>query len=166
MNFIALFLLAITVVPLASRNAAAQQPFTIAISTSTPTVNAGAPVSIMVELTNTSDHDLDTSGSIMDFSGLDSNFTFKIRDSADKIAGKKTHKHQEETWSGKAILGRILKPGETLKEEQIVSRSYDLSEPGKYLIQVLRCVSDSEGDPCAHSGVVKSNKLTVTVVSK
>jgi hypothetical protein len=50
----------------------------------------------------------------------------------------------------------VLKPGETLKDEIVVTKLFDLSTPGKYTIQVDR--HDDEGKT-----TVKANAITVTV---
>ena len=58
-------------------------------------------------------------------------------------------------------MGRILKPGETLSEEQDISRLFDMSKLGKHVIQVSRNIPKTERDDG-----IKSNELTVTVIAK
>jgi hypothetical protein len=51
-----------------------------------------------------------------------------------------------------------LQPGESHKTALVVTRLYDLSRPGKYLIQVSREVPKELG-----GGTIKSNVVTVTI---
>jgi translation initiation factor 2 gamma subunit (eIF-2gamma) len=57
-----------------------------------------------------------------------------------------------DTWEGIVVE---LKAGQTMKNKVVISDSYDITQPGKYLVQV-RC-----GVVC---GGVKSNTITLTVV--
>jgi hypothetical protein len=65
--------------------------------------------------------------------------------------------HGEETVTvAKSGLFRYLQPGETMNEEIVLNRLYDLSTPGRYTVYVqLRGDLDGSG---------KSNKLTITLV--
>jgi hypothetical protein len=133
-----------------------QKPFSINISGETPVVRAGSDVYINVHLTNTSNHDLDDSGSIDDMIGLDPNLLFAVRDTRGRLVPKRVYKHPELA-SGSPV-NRTVRPGESISEEQRVSGLYDMSRPGQYVIQVSRRVSDNPKD-----GVLKSNTITVTV---
>ncbi len=54
---------------------------------------------------------------------------------------------------------RILKPGESMDiNGDYLSRLYDLSQPGEYMVQLSRTVS---GDP--KDGVVKSNTIALSI---
>ena len=132
------------------------KPFSLTLATKEPTVKAGASVWVTVQLKNTSNDDIDESGSINSMTGADPNFVFNIRDEAGKMKQKKVHKHSELA-SGKPF-NRTIHPGETFEEEQDVSRLFDMSEPGKYVIQVYRRATDD-----GRGAVVKSNTLTITV---
>jgi hypothetical protein len=135
-----------------------EQPFTIAISSTRPSVEARSGVWITIRLTNQSPTILDENGSIDGFTGRDPNLEFDVRDIDGKLIAKKVYEHRELA-SGKPV-NRQIKPGETLTEEYDVSRLYDFSKPGIYAIQVSRRRVDSGND-----GVVKSNKLLITVTS-
>ena len=52
-----------------------------------------------------------------------------------------------------------VRPGETRTESQDVARIYDMTRPGKYVIQVFRAISSTN----EKAGLVGSNKITVTV---
>jgi hypothetical protein len=159
-NMLLTLLFVMVGLPGIGQSASPQPSFTIEIATNTPTVELGSPVKIKIKLTNTSDHDLDMSGSFNDMTGQDSNFHYVIRDESDNAVSRKTYNHPELA-TGHPILGRVVKPGATLKEEQDVSRIHELNHPGKYLVQVVRPIS---GD--VNNGVVKSNTITITVVAR
>jgi hypothetical protein len=134
-----------------------KQPFAIVISAEEQTLKAGSTVSIKVRLTNTSSQPLDASGSFSDLTGLDSNFLFDVRDNQGHLAPKRIYRHSELA-GGHAILDRIVRPGETLTENQDISRLYDMTKPGKYVIQISREIPKEMG-----GGVVRSNTVAVTV---
>ena len=52
-----------------------------------------------------------------------------------------------------------LKPGESLDEGTLVSRVFNMAEPGEYSVQLSRALSGDQ-----QKGVVKSNTITVNVV--
>jgi hypothetical protein len=159
-------LLPVAVVLFASQNSVGQtdaaqrpakSPIAIAITVETPTVKAGTGVSIRASLTNNSDRPLDASGCYCGPSGLDSAFTWEVRDSSGHLASKRVYPHPEVA-TGSPILDRIIAPGGDISGDQDVSRLYDMTKPGKYLIQASREVPKDMG-----GGVVKSNVVTVTV---
>ncbi|HEY2822693.1 MAG TPA: hypothetical protein VGJ06_16735 [Candidatus Acidoferrum sp.] len=135
-----------------------RKPFTIVISTNVQTIEVASGVWIRVNLTNTSSRSLDTSANISDLTGTDPNFIFDVRDSDGNSVPKRVYEHPELA-TGRAILGRLIKPGASLTEDQDISRLYDMSHPGAYVIQVSRRASEFKKD-----GVVKSNKITVRIV--
>ena len=142
-------------VPLAAQNAV-EQPFMISITAPSPIVKAGSDVWINVRLTNHSHIDLNESGSISSMTGLDPNLAFDVRDTLGNLTAKRVYEHPELA-TGKPI-NRFLKPGETLMEQQNIAGVYDMSKPGKYVVQVSRALSEGE-----QRGVVKSNKVTIAV---
>lgn len=152
-------LIAVFTTVIAAQSDPASEPFTIAISTVDSAVKPGAPVRIKINLTNTSGSDLDLSGSVNDRTGQDSNFHYLIHDEKGKAAPKRIYDHPE-IGSGSPILGRVVKPGATLTEEQDVSRIHSFTHPGKYVIEAVRPVSSDPKD-----GLLKSNPITVTVTA-
>lgn len=151
----ACLLLLLSLTRLAGQNAA-EQPFTITISAPTSIVKAGSDVWIDVTLANHSDEDLDESGSINGMTGLDPNLAFEVRDPRGNLIAKRVHKHPELA-TGKPV-NREIKPRETLTEQQNISRLYDMTKPGRYIVQVSRGLSTG-----AQRGVVKSNEVTIVV---
>ncbi len=51
-----------------------------------------------------------------------------------------------------------LKPGESSKEDAVLSELFTFSSPGEYVVQLSRYVDDD-----LQKQLVKSNKLTITV---
>jgi hypothetical protein len=135
----------------------AKQPFTIVISTENLNVKVGSPVTIKLELTNTSQQSIDTSANISNQTGLDPNFNIDVHDPSGHPAAKKVPKHPELA-TGRAFLDRLLAPGATLTEHFDLSRAYDFSQPGQYVIEMSRAIPKGLG-----TGVVTSNTITVTV---
>ena len=137
---------------------AAKQPFTITISTEKPVVKVNSDVSIKVHVTNTSNHELNTSANISSLTGVDPNNLYDVRDSMGNPVQRRVYKHSELA-TGSAIFGSV-KPGESITIVDDINRLFDMSKPGKYLVQVSRRrIPDNE-----KGGVVKSNKLVVTMI--
>jgi hypothetical protein len=132
-----------------------KQPFAVVISTDNSTVKIGSAIPIRIELTNTSNKDLNVSGGIDADTGMKSNHLFEIRGPDGKLLAKKLHK-QSGPLTGDAVFG-ALKAGESSVHVEDISRAYDMSRPGRYVIQMSRPVPE---DP---RQLVKSNVLTVTI---
>jgi hypothetical protein len=153
------FFLLLASLVLTSPQEANKQPVTLAITVENSTAAAGNDVWIKVALKNDSLQDLDDSGGFSDRTGLDPNFQFDVLDENGKPAAKRVYPHPE-LETGKAV-NRTISRGETLTQEQRVSALYDMNRPGKYTIQVSRRIPEALG-----SGIVKSNKITVTIIPK
>jgi len=136
---------------------AANQPFTLVISSEAKSFKTGSAVEVKLSMTNNSDRAIDTSAAISDLMGVDPNFLFDVRDAAGKLVSKRVYEHPELA-TGHAILNRIIKPGKSLEETPDLSRLYDMSRPGEYDVQASRRASENEKD-----GVVKSNRIRITV---
>ena len=153
-----LILVSVTSILAPRQNKAAKEPpFAIVIAVETPVVKAGSGVLVYGRLTNTSSKPLDASGCYCGPSGLDSYLTWEVRDESGRLATKRVYPHAELATSS-AILDRIVKPGESLTGSQDIGRLFDMTRPGRYVIQASRRVSDEK-----NSDSVKSNKVTVTV---
>jgi hypothetical protein len=141
-----------------------QAPFSIAISPLQQSIAAGTEVKVEIALKNISNREIYLSKSN---GRSQAEFVFVVEAHNDagepapeteyqrRVMRRETTKRNVLFWS-EIILN--LKPGEILQDEAIVSNLYDLSRPGRYLIQVSRRVSDNPKD-----GVVKSNIIAVTV---
>ncbi len=91
----------------------------------------------------------------------DQHYTVRVHDKSGKDApeteyGRHARLHQ--------LIGSdaatLLKPGEKLEEDTVLSTVFDLTSPGEYEVQLSRPVSDDPKD-----GVVKSNIIAITVVA-
>lgn len=137
-------LIAIVTVLAFGQNQNPKEPFTVVIKVETPIVKAGSAVAVNGRLTNTSDQPIDASGWYSGPSGLDSYLNWEVRDIEGRLVAKKIYPHAELA-TGSAILDRIIKPGESLAGSQNISRLYDMSHPGEYIIQASRPTSDAKG---------------------
>jgi hypothetical protein len=61
-----------------------------------------------------------------------------------------------------SFTGFMLKPGESREEDIVVSKLYDLSQPGQYTISASRRLSSLGTDPNSKV-VAKSNRLMITI---
>jgi hypothetical protein len=150
----ACLLLLLSWLPLAAQNGT-EQPLTITISALTPSVKAGSDVWVVVKITNHSTERLDESESISGMTSLDPNLVFDVRDTRENLIAKKVYEHPERATQHN--VNRSIGSGSTLTQQQNISRFYDVTQPGSYVVQVSR---QSRGQ---QSGVVKSNKLTIEV---
>jgi len=143
-------------VPLDSQSSqAAPSPFSITIRAEPNTVKAGADVWLKIKLTNTSNHDVDCSSA--DVNGVDMRYQYDVRSCSGSTIQRVARSHPE--LASGSIRLCTLKPGEsTIDKDGRIGQLFSLTQPGTYVIQVLCGTSDNEKD-----GVVKSNKITVTV---
>ena len=107
----------------------AKAPFAITIAAESSVVKAGAGVFIKATLANNSNHPLDASTSYCGPSGLDSLFTWEVRDSSERLTAKRIYPHPELA-TASPILDRILQPRSELSEDQDIGRLYDMTNPG------------------------------------
>jgi hypothetical protein len=128
------------------------KPFSITISTEAQSVKAVSEVAIKIRLRNTSNQDLIVTA--VYFDGIDGSYTQEVHDKNGNLVEPAVRQGGISLRTAK----QILKPGETARGETHISPQYDLSQPGEYVIQLSRPISDDPKD-----GVVKSNKLKITV---
>lgn len=138
----------------------AKTPFSLTIGTDTPEVKTGSTPLIRIRLTNISGHVISASA-MYSYSnrydqGVDISYEQEICDSDGNVL-KNRQSGEEPAITGHTVL-RMLKPGESINDVTAVNGRYDLRRPGRYTIQLSRPISDKKED-----GVVKSNKLTITV---
>lgn len=141
--------------PLSWTDPSAYPPFDIVIS-GPKEVKAGGIVLITVALTNHWTHVLDMSGWVSDLYQQDPNYMFTVYHADGSPDGMVYYSHPELFASH--LITRTVDPGETYTEEQPISRVYDMTKPGEYIIQVSRRRSDNRA-----GGDVESNKITVTI---
>jgi hypothetical protein len=146
-----------------------KQPFTITISAEAPALKlspdhyalkAGSDLFIRVHLTNTSKHTMrlgdDDSGGAVD--GM---HRYEVRD--DKgVAAERWPVQRAGAASAHPSAPEALKPGASADvASDRISGVFDVSQPGKYTIQLSRAIDGDFAD-----GEVKSNAITVTVTAE
>ena len=128
--------------------------FTLSISAEKASVKAGTDFGVKMLMTNASSQAVDCT--MASVNGIDQRFRYDAQDSSGKPIRRITKKHPELQAGSLALC--TLNPGESTTEEVMLSRVFDFTTPGQYEIQVSRPISANEKD-----GVVKSNKITITV---
>ena len=141
-----------------------KQPFSIKINADPTQVKVGNPVYVGIELSNTSDHEIDCSA-MTGNNGIDLNFQYEV-----------IYEHgnpEREIAAGKTYPEAIpctLKPENNYSTGSEISRVFDFSRLGRYTIQLSRPVWGNDQIPgtgrTVQNGqaVVKSNKITITVL--
>ncbi|HKW58073.1 MAG TPA: hypothetical protein VJN42_12015 [Candidatus Acidoferrum sp.] len=140
-------------------------PFSVTVKTSQDNVKAGSEIGIRIILQNTSATDLSMARSNGVSQG-ESHYLIDVRDSSGLTAPETEYERRitgKENGKRTVIYGSdiffTLKPHETLEDEALLNKLYDLRRPGKYTVQVSREIPKQLG-----GGTVKSNILTITVV--
>jgi hypothetical protein len=117
---------------------------------------AGAGVRVIVTLTNVSNRDV-----TLHLTSPMCDYAVEVRDSTGGLARDTEHKRTANC-SGRT-LGRnvyeIVRPNESAEDVINVSRMSDVSQPGKYLVQVMLKLPEEPGHV-----VVNSNTITITVM--
>lgn len=139
----------------ASSTQSSTPPFALTLDAEENSVKAGSEVKVDITLRNSSNRAISISYGL---SELD--YAFEVRDSQNRIPPDTEFARKSK---GRAYFSSVhvfyLQPGESLpKAPLVVSKFYDLSRPGKYLVQVSRAVPKELG-----SGTVKSNAITITI---
>ncbi len=146
-------------VAVASFSQTAPQPFSLAITTKTPTVAVGSHLKVQIVLTNTSSNTIVITRDKSVEAAEQAGFSATVLDSSGKQVpytsfGDKFFKGELITISTPFQVP--MKPGEALKQEINITKLYNLSVSGVYTIQLQR--KDE-----ASAAVFRSNILTVTV---
>jgi len=140
---------------------AAQQSFTISISTAQSSFKATREIRLQVIITNTSQQEIavgNAGGEAAELSGYEI-IVFDDKGNAppETRYHKGVRREDPNIPVGTGSLVKVsLGPGQSLKDATILNRLYDLSKPGNYTIQVQRT------DPETKT-VVKSNIITLTI---
>jgi hypothetical protein len=139
-------------------------PFTLTIShnqanpdveaTAAQVVKAGSWVAFRIRKTNISDQKIPVRPQGCPLQ-------YDVRDSSGNPVAHRKSNDMQGSIHGIRPAGQpeMQHPGESKIIFEAVSSWYEMDRPGTYVIQVSECISD---DPA--SDVVKSNKITVTVV--
>ncbi|MFZ0819061.1 MAG: hypothetical protein WAM91_03260 [Candidatus Acidiferrales bacterium] len=142
------------------------QPFTITLIDSRPVISPGAEARIQITLTNTSSRDASFGREARD-DEAEAHCTVDVRNSVGdpapdtalglRLKGKDS-KHIPFEFGSHTMV--TLKPGESLKEEAVISKLFDITIPGKYSVQVIRQIPQELG-----GGAIKSNIIIITVTN-
>src|SRR5271165_4183531 len=162
-------LIAVGVSGSALATAADQPPFSIAIGSPQQTWRIGSEVTVTVILTNTSretvlfrksfaqdEGELFMDVEVKDDRGNPLPRTKYYRLLRQDYSSDFPRQPDEEFIAGGSVHKYFLKPAETLKDQIVVSRLFDLSRVGKYTIRVQRRDQGTKS-------LVTSNSITVTV---
>jgi hypothetical protein len=168
---LAVLLLSTTIVSLASDAPQTPAPaqtsqadFTLAISVKRPEYNAGAEVWVEIVKRNTSDHPVRVVRVTKQIADADRFYRTYVRDEKGNLAPETKHGRWIRTgrddpgettvyvWSG--MPGTIL-PGASFRDEILLNRLYDISQPGKYTVQIEGL--DESGR------TAKSNTITIAI---
>jgi hypothetical protein len=135
------------------------QPFTITISAHEETVKVGEEARVHIVLTNISDQALVFRRSVNPFTA-ELHYTILVHDKSGKDAPETEYSRHARLHQ---LIGSdsatLLKPGEKLEEDTVLSTLFDLASPGEYEVQLSRPASEESGE----KEIVKSNKLTITI---
>ena len=134
----------------------ASQPLSLFITPAHQTVKVGSEIKIRTKLTNQTDH-------VITFfdTNFDCDYPTEVRDDKGNLVPLTPYRQQlrcnDRLGDTRNILV-TLKPQESIDEEILVHKLYELSRPGSYLVQVSRTIPKKLGD-----GTVKSNSVKITV---
>lgn len=128
-------------------------PFSITLHAVRSTLEPGAPVELRIQLTNTSDHDIDAPTS------YDRGFNIGYQCEVRREDGTLLEPRRSDNPISGSSKVRSLKPGEAIEEGTNIGGEYDMTVPGKYTIVLSRAATGDLKD-----GIVRSNKVVVTVV--
>ncbi len=137
-----------------------QQPFSVTLATQHDIVKAGEDIHLQVTLTNTSHNEIKFAEAPGDTPPAEYQYLFQVRDSKGHPAQDTEygHKFKENTRPRGSRVTWTLQPGESMKDETVLTKLFDLSRPDKYVIEAFRRIPEHLG-----KGTVKSNTLTITV---
>jgi len=145
-----------------------QATFSLTISTPHDVVKAGSEVRVKITLTNTSNHDIGVGVERQVSSYGEKHYEVEVQNEKGVRAPLTRHGHimrgevpdppgdlAEQLELGSDLILDV-KPGDVAYDVIIANKMYDLSQPGKYSIQVHRFDPESQTE-------VLSNTITVTV---
>jgi len=138
----------------------ASQPFTIAIAAVQRDFKVGVEIRVRITLTNTSGRELLVGRAKGDARAEEAGYRIEVVNERGKNPPETKYqrvvKGEADDILVSSPVGFTVQPGKTFEDAMIANKFYDLSQPGKYKIQVQRT------EP-ATGILVKSNTITVTV---
>jgi hypothetical protein len=133
-------------------------PFTLTISARPDAVKLGDKIRLHITLKNSSDQSTTIQRSPSDELAeqfCDVHVTDASGNAVPLTAYAKAARARQ--FSGSVIKVR-LNPGETTDEDTLLEKQFNFSQPGDYVVQASRPVSDDPND-----GTVASNKITISI---
>jgi hypothetical protein len=142
--------------------------FSLTISLPQSVVKSASKVELDITKKNISEHDLMCETVV---GTAEEDYDVIATDGEGKPAvetkyGRKIHGKEPYKGTSRSSFIRTLKPGEEVQEHLFVNRIYDLSQPGKFTIQVQVPIYANDADAKSHRPTyVKSNAVTVTITN-
>ena len=133
-----------------------KQQLSLSIGTMEQTLKIGSEASIQTTLTNISDHKIQFFDR-----NPDCDYVTYLRDINGNLVRETSYKQRLDCTrrlTDARNISVILKPRESRQEEIPLTRLYDLTQPGKYFVQVVREIPKELG-----GGIIRSNTLTITM---
>jgi hypothetical protein len=136
-------------------------PFSLTLSAATTSIRQGGELRVKVTMKNMTSHNIGFVVPRGDDTAEDS-YEIEVLDEKGKpapdTAFSRDRKEPGRFEAGSDVID-TLKPGGELKDEAVITKLYDLTMAGKYVVQFSRRVEAEQG-----GGMVKSNAITITVV--
>jgi hypothetical protein len=134
--------------------------FSITLNTTTASIRQGGELRAQVTLKNITNRGIGITIPRFDDRAEDS-YEIEVLDEKGKpppdTAFSRARKERGRIQAGSDIID-TLKPGDELKDAAVITKLYDLTMAGKYVVQFSRRVEAEQG-----GGKVKSNAITITV---
>ena len=133
-------------------------PFALSISAKPDTINLGGKIRVHITLKNSSGQAITIPRSPSD-EFAERFCDFHVTDASGNDVpltayGKAARGRQ---FSGSVVKVR-LNPGETIDEDTLLEKQFNISEPGAYVVQASRPISNDPND-----GIVSSNKISISI---
>jgi hypothetical protein len=144
----------------------AEPELSLKLSVAQGVARVGAEVRIKIVLTNMTDHEI-LIGRYNHPDGPEFEYRFDVRDSQNRevpltkygraLNGTPDSGDERHDCGDCSSFVETVEPHQTTYDEIVISKIYDLSKPGKYIIQVSRQQAE------ASHMIVKSNTITLTI---
>jgi hypothetical protein len=132
------------------------QVLTLSITPTHQAATVGAGVSVKSKLTNQTNHEIEFFDT-----KFDCDYAVEVRDDKGRLAPQTSYKRQLNCNATAGDTRNILvslKPQESVEEDILITKTYDLNRPGSYAVQVFRKVP-----PGLSKQSIKSNIVGITI---
>jgi hypothetical protein len=141
---------------LCQTQSAKELPFSLTLSALTPGAEVGEQIELKIVMKNLTNHDLEYQLEMRNYQDRSNNYD--VWDASGKKLEPIKKKYPQIGDTFEPFPPHIVKPGGTETSGITITLLYDMTHPGIYTIQASRRISDEAND-----GVVRSNKITVSV---